>query len=380
LGLVLSGLLGAGLSLSAAGVSANLTWNASSDPSLAGYNIYYGTVSHQYTNMVTVGNMTNTVIPGLAGNTTYYFSAKARNSAGNQSPFSNEAAFAGVTATPNGSLSLKTLPANLTGDPLIYSLDASAPPGATINPTNGVIHWTPGLAYASTTNYINVIVTDTVNPALSTSETLLVIVGDYLAFQVGDAAVYAGQSTGFPLSVVSSSTVTNLQISLGWPGASLVNPTLTITPPVIAGSLECQTNQVIIQLQTAADQPLTGTNQVAQINFQAAPGQASVILGIPAVAAAGNTAAGASYANVFATPGEVVVVGPQTILRPRADAVLGRTLSIYADPGAYGLLYTTSLASPVNWTTLMTYQQTNALLTVSLDSSNPVIFYRLQPL
>ena len=56
------------------------------------------------------------------------------------------------------------------------------PPGATINPTNGIISWTPGHAYASTTNYINVYVTDTVNPALNISETVMVIVSDYLEY------------------------------------------------------------------------------------------------------------------------------------------------------------------------------------------------------
>lgn len=374
-------LLAAGLPWCAsAGVSATLSWNASPDTNVTGYTICYGTSSHQYTNTISVGNVTNVVIPGLQGNTTYFFAAKAHDAAGNQSDFSNEAAFAGLTAAPDTSLRLKALPDDGAADPLLFSLDANAPAGATINPTNGIVSWTPGRSYASTTNSINVLVTDTVNPALSISETLVITISDYLEFRLGATALAAGQSNRLPLAVASSSSLTNMQITLNWPGGKLLNPTLTFLPPVISGSLQNQNNQLVIQLQTDPNQPLTGTNQVAQLDFQAAAGQTSTIFSLPVVAGSGNTSGGTAYANVLAQPGEVVVVGADPLLRPQADAGHGRALSLYANPGTYQLLYTTSLAAPVTWTPLMTYQQTNVAQTVSLDSSEPVIFYRLQQL
>jgi hypothetical protein len=55
-------------------------------------------------------------------------------------------------------------------------------------------------------------------------------------------------------------------------------------------------------------------------------------------------------------------------------------MSLYANSGNYELQYATSLVQPVNWTPLTTYQQTNVAQTISLDSSNPVVFYRLQQL
>ena len=48
--------------------------------------------------------------------------------------------------------------------------------------------------------------------------------------------------------------------------------------------------------------------------------------------------------------------------------------------GTYQVQYETSLMQPVNWTPLMTYQQTNVTQTVSLDSAEPVVFYRLRQL
>jgi hypothetical protein len=377
----LPGLLTAVLPWSAvATVSPTLTWIPSTDPAVTGYNIHYGSTSHQYTNFITVGLVTNTAIPGLVENTTYYFAATSHDSAGNQSGYSNEAAFAGLTATPDGNLHMKTVPGNYTGDPLHFSLGTNAPPGVTINPTNGIISWLPGHAYASTTNYVNVIVTDTVNPASSIAETLVIYVGDFLEFHVGATAVPSGQSGSLPLVVSSSSSVTNVQLALDWPGAALLNPTLTFASPIIAGSLQMQNSQLVVKLQTAANLPLSGTNQVAQVNFQAAAGRSSAIIGVPAATGSGNTSEGAAYANVTASPGEVVVVGSNPLLRPQAGASPGRNLTLYANPGTYELLYATSIAQPVNWQPLMTYQQTNVAQTVALDSSSPVIFYRLQQL
>src|SRR6516162_10209636 len=65
-----------------AAVSATLSWIASPDPSVVGYTIYYGGASHQYTNSVAVGNVTNATIPGLAANTPYFFSATAQDNTG----------------------------------------------------------------------------------------------------------------------------------------------------------------------------------------------------------------------------------------------------------------------------------------------------------
>ena len=55
---------------------------------LAGYNIYYGTASGDYTQNVNVGNVTNYTVSNLAAGT-YYFAATAYDTSGNQSAYSN---------------------------------------------------------------------------------------------------------------------------------------------------------------------------------------------------------------------------------------------------------------------------------------------------
>ncbi len=70
-----------------------LAWDASPDATAVGYRIYYGVASGNYTNSATVGNVTNATLTGLADGVTYYFAAKAYNSIGDESIFSNETSY-----------------------------------------------------------------------------------------------------------------------------------------------------------------------------------------------------------------------------------------------------------------------------------------------
>ena len=77
----------------AATISVTLAWNPSTDPNVAGYNIYYGGVSHTYTNKIPVGNATSVTISGLVQGTTYYFAATTYSASGLESQFSSELSY-----------------------------------------------------------------------------------------------------------------------------------------------------------------------------------------------------------------------------------------------------------------------------------------------
>jgi hypothetical protein len=81
--------------------SVTLGWDSSSDPDVAGYNVYYGTVSHQYTSEVLVGNETSVVIGGLVEGVTYYFAATTYLTSDQESGFSDEVPYTVPTATGN---------------------------------------------------------------------------------------------------------------------------------------------------------------------------------------------------------------------------------------------------------------------------------------
>lgn len=71
----------------------SFAWNPSPDANVEGYRIYYGVAPAQYTNHITVGNLTTGTVSGLVNGVTYYFATTAYSVDGLESPFSNEIAY-----------------------------------------------------------------------------------------------------------------------------------------------------------------------------------------------------------------------------------------------------------------------------------------------
>src|SRR5262249_9224941 len=98
--LILITLLGALSSPGQSVQNVTLAWNPSPD-SVAGYKLYYGTASHNYTNVIDVGNVTVDMVPNLLAGVTYYFAVTAYDSSAMESGFSNEISFTpGQAALP----------------------------------------------------------------------------------------------------------------------------------------------------------------------------------------------------------------------------------------------------------------------------------------
>ena len=72
---------------------ATLAWDPASASSLAGYKVYYGTVSRNYPFAVDAGTQTTATITGLTAGATYYFAATAYDTAGTESAFSSEVTY-----------------------------------------------------------------------------------------------------------------------------------------------------------------------------------------------------------------------------------------------------------------------------------------------
>ena len=103
-GVLLLGLLGPAVpafgTTAPAGQNVTLIWNPAPANNRTGYNLYYGTASGAYSNMIKVGNVTNATIPGLTAGVTYFFAAVTYNASGELSSYSNEASFAVPTTIP----------------------------------------------------------------------------------------------------------------------------------------------------------------------------------------------------------------------------------------------------------------------------------------
>lgn len=82
-----------------------LAWDPNQEPTVSGYRVYYGTFSYYYTAVVDVGDQTALTITGLLPGVTYFFSATAYSSNGDESCFSGEIAYTvpGASTSSTGS-------------------------------------------------------------------------------------------------------------------------------------------------------------------------------------------------------------------------------------------------------------------------------------
>lgn len=70
-----------------------IVWNPSMSTNVASYNLYYGSTSGIYTNIISIVGSTNVTVTGLVLGNKYYFASTAVNEAGQQSEFSNETSY-----------------------------------------------------------------------------------------------------------------------------------------------------------------------------------------------------------------------------------------------------------------------------------------------
>jgi subtilisin-like proprotein convertase family protein len=300
-----------------------------------------------------------------------------------------------VVIRPDGGLLLVTTASDPDGDRLTFSLDPGAPAGAiitngvpsfysrfhtnnAINSTNGTLVWTPTRARASTTNFFTVRVTDDGVPPMSATQTFMVTVLDYLEVTVGSTNVIGGLSTDVPIYLASSDDVTNLMFTIQWPASRFTNSALAMTAPMIGSAfLQDRVTNLLIAIQMTPGQVLQTTQQIAQLSFLAVTNQTSAFVHLPVASVSAIKPDGAAYTNYITHPGTVAVVTDKPLLAADLSTNSSRSLTAYGNLGInYQLQYTTNLSVP-GWYPLLNYTQTNGAITISVDSTNPIIFYRL---
>lgn len=70
--------------------SVSLSWNPSPSSTAAGYDVFYGLASGEYTSSIDAGTNTSFTVSGLTPGDTYYFAVLAYDADQDESPFSNE--------------------------------------------------------------------------------------------------------------------------------------------------------------------------------------------------------------------------------------------------------------------------------------------------
>src|SRR6185369_17094255 len=114
-----------------------LEWDRNSDGLTAGYYVYYGTQSGNYTGSVDVGSSTSAVVNLNDPSATYYFAVQAYSSTGEKSPLSPEIAWiqdvTSTGGTPTGGTPTGGTPTG--GTPTSGTPTSGTPTGGT--PTSG---------------------------------------------------------------------------------------------------------------------------------------------------------------------------------------------------------------------------------------------------
>jgi hypothetical protein len=77
----------------ACAANVTLEWDPNPEPDIAGYEIYYGFSSRNYSKMIDVRSYTSCTIGDLELGVTYYLAAKAYNTSGYRSDYSDEVRF-----------------------------------------------------------------------------------------------------------------------------------------------------------------------------------------------------------------------------------------------------------------------------------------------
>lgn len=147
--------------------SATLSWkapttNADGTPltDLAGYKLYYGTTSGNFTHSLSVGNVTTYTVSNLTDGLTYYFVTTAVDTSGNESIYSAEeskvilANGSGDTTPPTGSIAINGGAAYANSTTVILTLSATDSGsgmggGAQMQFSNDGVTWSAAETYAT---------------------------------------------------------------------------------------------------------------------------------------------------------------------------------------------------------------------------------------
>jgi hypothetical protein len=284
---------------------------------------------------------------------------------------------------PNTIFRFIVTPPATNGDKFNMSLASGAPAGAKLGTSRkgaNWLTWTPTMAQASTTNLIGIKITDTSNPALSTNETLQVIVLDYLSVALGSTSIQAGQSGTLPLVLSSSDGVTNLSFAIAWPTNSLPNPALSPSASGIASSsLRNQGSNVLVTIQMSPGQVLQGSNVIGSLSFQSLATQASGYINLPISSLSAVKPNAVPYSVAVPKAGQVAIINSLAMLQATTSATPARSLTILGKVGNnYQVQYCTNFGAAAVWYPLGTYSQTNISQTITVDPTLSQVLYRVQ--
>jgi len=345
--------------------------------------------------------------------TTYYYRLQVSNTNGQTAQWPAAGPLPAVTTARETSFVLQS-------EQLVITLDEASPAGAIITLSNtntpSVLAAVVGdgaatnqaffsvadlLAAAGGTNYLPVgtqeFIATVLGPAargLSQTYSLVFptnfLVGSATAgvlgagtpviLGLGSDVVQAGGTGVIPIQVNAPASLTNIQFVLDLPVNDFTSFFIQYDPSLIGATLFrfLSATRLQIGLTAAPGQAFLGSRQIAQLNILTVPGQSSSLVELAPQSLQGINADGSSPTNFLASPGRLVIVGPQPLLDTTLASNGVRNLVLYGIPGdSYQIQSSLYLSNTNAWTNLARVPMTNLTAVLSnLDSTPPAIFYR----
>ncbi|HEY9160374.1 MAG TPA: PKD domain-containing protein [Desulfomonilia bacterium] len=139
--------------------SIEVSWNANTEPDLAGYKIYYGTQSGTYTSTVNTGKVTTMTIDNLETGKTYYVAMSAYDTSANESEKSAEVSVSipvPDTIPPTGSITINAGAATASSRTVTLSLSATDNAGtiAGMMISNDGVTWSSEAAFSASQAWV----------------------------------------------------------------------------------------------------------------------------------------------------------------------------------------------------------------------------------
>jgi subtilisin-like proprotein convertase family protein len=277
-------------------------------------------------------------------------------------------------------LTNQVINSNLLSEPVTFGLAAGAPPGAHVNPTNGIFRWTPSRAQARSTNAISVWMTDSSGAPVHATNAFTIIVDDYLEVMLGQAVLRVGQTDSVPVTLVTTTGLTNLQALVNIPADRLVSPTLSdLGPGVASATLQQQTPQLWqMDFIAGPGQALQATQALARLNFEAVPNQSAFVpLGVEVVT--NIMPEGFSVWRMLAVDGRAVVIGPESLMEALPQTNGLPNLMLYGMAGvSYDILFSPVLPVTTDWQPVWSgiMPANFAVPVTSLTNTGQALFFR----
>jgi hypothetical protein len=262
---------------------------------------------------------------------------------------------------------------------LAFSFGPPSVWGAELDQANRVFRWTPSGTQGPSTNRVNIVVTDSGAPPLSTTQSFSVVVRDTradFALTIGSTNLFAGESGAVPVTLSAGMELNELTFQLATAGAGLESLALvSLAPEITLASLESLTAEqslvrfLISGLLTAENHPL------AALSFEAATNAPSGIIKLEprqglAIDSLGNPLTRPSLGS-----GRVIVVNHEPVLLGRASPT--PQLELFGRLGlTYRLEANSDLCNPAGWQPVQSLVLTNRSSRFAIELSAPTLFFR----